>query len=85
MIGPHAGIMIEPLFNNFATAAFFEFIVFAIFEMRFLLTVWRARRVGQTDAWQVRSYIYSVNSSWNPIPYMEPHRRCETQFYVMKL
>ena len=45
--------MIEPLFNNFATAGFFEFIVFAIFEMRFLLTVWRAGRVGLTDAWQV--------------------------------
>ena len=57
---PYAGIMIEPLFNNFATAAFFEFIVFAIFEMRFLLTVWRARRGGQTDAWQVRQYICSI-------------------------
>jgi hypothetical protein len=45
--------MIEPLFNNFATVAFFEFIVFAIFEMRFLLTVWRARRSNTADLWQV--------------------------------
>jgi len=48
-----AGIMVEPLFNNFATVAFFEFIVFAIFEMRFLLTVWRARRSNNADIWQV--------------------------------
>ena len=48
-----AGIMVEPLFNNFATVAFFEFIVFAIFEMRFLLTVWRARRSNNADLWQV--------------------------------
>ena len=48
-----AGIMVEPLFNNFATVAFFEFIVFAIFEMRFLLTVWRARRSNTADLWQV--------------------------------
>lgn len=47
--------MIEPLFNNFATAAFLEFVVFAIFEMRFLMTVWRARRAGQTDPWQARA------------------------------
>ena len=45
--------MVEPLFNNFATVAFFEFIVFAIFEMRFLLTVWRARRSNNADLWQV--------------------------------
>ena len=34
----------EPLFNAFATAAFFEFVTFAIFEMRWLLLAWRARR-----------------------------------------
>ena len=49
--------MIEPLFNNFATVAFFEFIVFAIFEMRFLLTVWRARRSNTADLWQVRPHV----------------------------
>ena len=39
-----AGIIVEPLFNAFATAAFFEFVIFAIFEMRYLLSIWRARR-----------------------------------------
>ena len=52
-LAPATGIMVEPLFNNFATVAFFEFIVFAIFEMRFLLTVWRARRSNNADIWQV--------------------------------
>ena len=28
-----AGIVVEALFNAFATAAFFEFVIFAIFEM----------------------------------------------------
>ncbi len=32
----------EPLFNAFATAAFFKFIVFSIFEMRFMLMIWKA-------------------------------------------
>lgn len=45
---PHAtGIMVEPLFNAFATASFFEFVIFAIFEMRWLLMAWRARRGAQ--------------------------------------
>ena len=46
-----AGIMVEPLFNAFATAAFFEFVTFAIFEMRYLLSIWRARRSSSLDAW----------------------------------
>ncbi len=46
-----AGIVIEPLFNAFATTAFFEFVVFAIFEMRYLLSVWRARRTNALDPW----------------------------------
>jgi len=46
-----AGIMVEPLFNAFATAAFFEFVTFAIFEMRYLLSIWRARRGAALDAW----------------------------------
>ncbi|CAK0754278.1 hypothetical protein CVIRNUC_002285 [Coccomyxa viridis] len=45
------GIVIEPLFNAFATTAFFEFVVFAIFEMRYLLSVWRARRANALDPW----------------------------------
>ena len=43
--------MVEPLFNAFATAAFFEFVTFAIFEMRYLLSIWRARRGSALDAW----------------------------------
>ncbi|KAK9829544.1 hypothetical protein WJX72_006402 [[Myrmecia] bisecta] len=45
------GIMVEPLFNAFATAAFFEFVIFAIFEMRYLLSIWRARRDSSADPW----------------------------------
>jgi hypothetical protein len=45
------GIMVEPLFNAFATAAFFEFVIFAIFEMRYLLSIWRARRGSALDPW----------------------------------
>ncbi|KAK9832712.1 hypothetical protein WJX81_003010 [Elliptochloris bilobata] len=45
------GITVEPLFNAFATAAFFEFVTFAIFEMRYLLSIWRARRGSSLDAW----------------------------------
>eukprot|EP00191_Tetraselmis_sp_GSL018_P024194 CAMPEP_0177623596 /NCGR_PEP_ID=MMETSP0419_2-20121207/28988_1 /TAXON_ID=582737 /ORGANISM="Tetraselmis sp., Strain GSL018" /LENGTH=598 /DNA_ID=CAMNT_0019124161 /DNA_START=566 /DNA_END=2360 /DNA_ORIENTATION=+ len=44
-----AGIVVEALFNAFATAAFFEFVIFAIFEMRYLLCIWRARRAGGDD------------------------------------
>mmetsp|Transcript_12111 Transcript_12111/g.34059 ORF Transcript_12111/g.34059 Transcript_12111/m.34059 type:complete len:656 (+) Transcript_12111:510-2477(+) len=44
-----AGIVVEALFNAFATAAFFEFVIFAIFEMRYLLSIWRARRASSTD------------------------------------
>ena len=48
------GIMVEPLFNSFATAAFFEFVIFAIFEMRYLLSIWRARRSASLDPWAVQ-------------------------------
>lgn len=44
-----AGIVVEALFNAFATAAFFEFVMFAVFEMRYLLAIWRARRSGSFD------------------------------------
>jgi len=33
----------ESLFNAFATAAFFKFVIFSIFEMRYLLAIWKAR------------------------------------------
>ena len=33
----------ESLFSIFATAAFLEFVIFALFELRFLLMLWKAR------------------------------------------
>jgi hypothetical protein len=38
------GVVVEALFNAFATAAFFKFMIFSIFEMRYLLIIWKARR-----------------------------------------
>lgn len=38
------GIVVEALFNAFATAAFFKFLIFSVFEMRYLLLIWKARR-----------------------------------------
>eukprot|EP00891_Asterochloris_glomerata_P006624 jgi/Astpho2/6624/fgenesh1_pm.00101_%23_14_t len=48
------GIMIEPLFSSFSTAAGLEFIIFAIFEMRYLLSIWRARRQAVADPWSTQ-------------------------------
>ncbi|WOL14050.1 hypothetical protein Cni_G22830 [Canna indica] len=40
-------VISESLFNAFATAAFFKFVVFSIFEMRYLLAIWKAtKQVG---------------------------------------
>lgn len=49
-----AALVVEPLFNAFATAAFFEFVIFAIFEMRYILLIWRAQRPHLTDTWSTR-------------------------------
>jgi len=47
-----AGIFVEALFNTFATAAFFKFVIFSIFEMRYLLIIWKARRPsGFNEGW----------------------------------
>ena len=45
------GFVVESLFNAFATAAFFEFVNFAIFEMQYLLSILRARLGLQLDSW----------------------------------
>uniref|UniRef100_A0A7S0HZX6 RING-type E3 ubiquitin transferase n=1 Tax=Hanusia phi TaxID=3032 RepID=A0A7S0HZX6_9CRYP len=46
------GIVVEALFNAFATAAFFKFMIFSIFEMRYLLIIWKARRPhGFQEGW----------------------------------
>ena len=49
-----AGFVVEPLFNAFATASFFEFVNFAIFEMQYLLSIWRARRGPALDTWHTQ-------------------------------
>ncbi|XP_074302029.1 transmembrane E3 ubiquitin-protein ligase FLY2-like [Silene latifolia] len=47
-----AGILVESLFNAFATAAFFKFVVFSIFEMRYLLAIWKASRPANSgEGW----------------------------------
>ena len=34
--------------------SFFEFVLFAIFEMRYMLLVWRAQRGNSLDPWDTR-------------------------------
>ena len=53
-------IMVEPLFNAFASAAFIEFCLFGIFELRMLLSTWRARRRGAIDAWVLQRELSTV-------------------------
>ncbi|KAL1299133.1 transmembrane E3 ubiquitin-protein ligase FLY2 isoform X1 [Arachis hypogaea] len=59
-----AGILVESLFNAFATAAFFKFVVFSIFEMRYLLAIWKASRpLSNGEGWETMrrelSMLYS--------------------------
>jgi uncharacterized protein YhhL (DUF1145 family) len=56
-----AGILVESLFNAFATAAFFKFVVFSIFEMRYLLAIWKASRpLNSGEGWEVMRRELSV-------------------------
>ncbi|KAE9616883.1 putative transcription factor C2H2 family [Lupinus albus] len=56
-----AGILVESLFNAFATAAFFKFVVFSIFEMRYLLAIWRANRpLNNGEGWETMRRELSV-------------------------
>ncbi|XP_048439991.1 transmembrane E3 ubiquitin-protein ligase FLY2 isoform X1 [Pyrus x bretschneideri] len=56
-----AGILVESLFNAFATAAFFKFVVFSIFEMRYLLAIWKARRpTNSGEGWETMRRELSV-------------------------
>lgn len=56
-----AGILVESLFNAFATAAFFKFVVFSIFEMRYLLAVWKASRpLNNGEGWEAMRRELSV-------------------------
>ena len=54
------GIMVEPLFNSFATAGFVQFCLFGIFELRMLLLTWRARRRGMVDAWTLQTELSAL-------------------------
>eukprot|EP00850_Spirogloea_muscicola_P020300 SM000212S06893 [mRNA] locus=s212:70210:73965:- [translate_table: standard] len=56
-----AGIVVESLFNAFATAAFFKFVIFSIFEMRYLLAIWKATRpAGAGEGWNTMRRELSV-------------------------
>ncbi|XP_048422416.1 transmembrane E3 ubiquitin-protein ligase FLY2-like isoform X2 [Pyrus x bretschneideri] len=56
-----AGILVESLFNAFATAAFFKFVVFSIFEMRYLLAIWKASRpTNSGEGWETMRRELSV-------------------------
>lgn len=56
-----AGILVESLFNAFATAAFFKFVVFSIFEMRYLLAIWKANRPANNgESWEAMRRELSV-------------------------
>lgn len=56
-----AGILVESLFNAFATAAFFKFVVFSIFEMRYLLAIWKANRpTNNGENWEAMRRELSV-------------------------
>ena len=51
----------ESLFNAFATAAFFKFVVFSIFEMRYLLAIWKAgRSMNSGEGWEAMRRELSV-------------------------
>lgn len=67
-------ICAESLFNAFATAAFFKFVVFSIFEMRYLLAIWKANRPANNgESWEAMRRELSVLYS----------RFCE--FYLAKI
>lgn len=56
-----AGILVESLFNAFATAAFFKFVVFSIFEMRYLLAIWKANRpMNSGEGWEAMRRELSI-------------------------
>ena len=46
-----AGIIVDSLFHSFSTAAFFQFALFSVFEMRVLLQIWKSRRPNAEQNW----------------------------------
>lgn len=51
------GIMVESLTQSFGAVALMQFCVFAVFEMRFLLCIWRARRGAGVDPWAAQREV----------------------------
>ncbi|KAK4766504.1 hypothetical protein SAY87_008146 [Trapa incisa] len=62
-----AGVLVESLFNAFATASFFKFVVFSIFEMRYLLAIWKASRpMYNGEGWEaMRRELLVLYSRFN--------------------
>ena len=46
-----AGIVADALFHAFSTAAFLQFALFSVFEMRVMLQIWKARRPNGEQNW----------------------------------
>ncbi|CAA0808652.1 RING/U-box superfamily protein [Striga hermonthica] len=46
-----AGSLVDSLFNAFASATFFKFVVFSIYEMHLLLAIWKANRPPNEENW----------------------------------
>ena len=58
-----AGIIVETLFHSFSTAAFFQFTLFSVFEMRVLLQIWKSRRPNTEQTWlEIRRDLSSLYS-----------------------
>ncbi|CAK9194422.1 unnamed protein product [Sphagnum troendelagicum] len=56
-----AGILVESLFNAFAMAAFFKFVIFSMLEMRYLLAIWKAQRPAASgEGWETMRRELSV-------------------------
>jgi hypothetical protein len=46
-----AGIVADALFHAFSAAAFLQFALFSVFEMRVMLQIWKARRPNGEQNW----------------------------------
>ncbi|KAL3647101.1 hypothetical protein CASFOL_008069 [Castilleja foliolosa] len=63
-----AGIVVDSLFNAFATATFFKFVVFSLFEMRYLLAIWKANRPPNGENWDtMRRELSALHSRFYAI------------------
>lgn len=55
------GIMTEAVFTAYSTAAFLKFVIFAVFEMRYMLQIWKARRPQAFSEWtSMRNELQSL-------------------------